>query len=220
MLKRELLARAAELGVDVPAGATKAEISAAIALVEDGGPLDLTPARRRRLLELVRGNRQLGNVAALRQVGLRGTRGELRKLLDGDVDLAEELREARGYGNTQIRNELFRRAIEGVDEPVFHQGEIVGHVRRYSDRLLAKMADAYLPEFRDARQRLELTGPGGQPVQVEVDGGRVTGLSEVFELARQFGIGLAEGAREGLGAGAARGALPAAADVLSDPANG
>ncbi len=32
--------------------------------------------------------------------------------------------------------EVHRRGVKGVDEPVFFQGEVCGHIRRYSDRLL------------------------------------------------------------------------------------
>jgi len=33
-------------------------------------------------------------------------------------------------------NELVRRGVDGVEKPVFHEGEIVGHVTEYSDKLL------------------------------------------------------------------------------------
>jgi hypothetical protein len=41
--------------------------------------------------------------------------------------------------------EVKRRAIEGVDEPVFYKGEICGHVRKFSDLLLIFMLKALRP---------------------------------------------------------------------------
>jgi AcrR family transcriptional regulator len=56
-------------------------------------------------------------------------------------DAEEDVRDA-------IREELHRRAIEGVDEPIYQRGVLVGHVRKYSDAILLKMAAARLPEYR------------------------------------------------------------------------
>jgi transposase-like protein len=49
--------------------------------------------------------------------------------------------------NDAVRAEIQRRAVEGTEEPVFYQGEVVGHVRRYSDTLLLAMANNLLPEY-------------------------------------------------------------------------
>ena len=61
-----------------------------------------------------------------------------------------------------IEAELVRRAVEGVDEPVFQQGRLVGFVRKYSDRLLELAAKGTLPE--KYRERFEHTGAGGAPL--------------------------------------------------------
>lgn len=46
--------------------------------------------------------------------------------------------------------EMHRRAVEGVDEPVFYKGEVVGEVTKYSDTLAITLAKATRPEkFRD-----------------------------------------------------------------------
>jgi hypothetical protein len=63
-----------------------------------------------------------------------------------------------------IENEIIRRAIVGVDEPVFQQGRLVGFVRRYSDKLLELAAKATMPERY--RERHEFSGPGGGPIAV------------------------------------------------------
>lgn len=50
----------------------------------------------------------------------------------------------------KLEAEMARRAIEGVDKPVFYKGEEVGTIREYSDQLAITLAKAVRPErFRD-----------------------------------------------------------------------
>jgi hypothetical protein len=126
----------------------------------------ITPAQRVAVIATIRENPEIGNVAALRAAGVAGTRGQLAQFVDDDDELAGDIREARGYGNERIVAEITRRAIDGWDEPVFHDGEIVGSVRKFDGRLLTLLAKAHVPEFRDVT-RHELTGPNGGPVEVQ-----------------------------------------------------
>lgn len=48
-----------------------------------------------------------------------------------------------------LEKEVRRRALLGVEEPVFYQGEICGTVRKYSDSLLMFAIKARKPEYRD-----------------------------------------------------------------------
>ena len=48
-----------------------------------------------------------------------------------------------------IRTAIAKRAIDGIDEPVFQGGKLVGYVKKYSDSLLAQMAKANLPEYQE-----------------------------------------------------------------------
>jgi len=57
----------------------------------------------------------------------------------------EALLEAAG----NAEHELYRRAQEGTDKPVFQRGQLVGHVREYSDRLLAQRVRALDPRYRE-----------------------------------------------------------------------
>lgn len=58
---------------------------------------------------------------------------------DRAVDLATE----------DLEKEARRRAYQGVEEPVFYQGEICGHVQKFSDTLLMFTIKARKPEYRD-----------------------------------------------------------------------
>jgi hypothetical protein len=59
--------------------------------------------------------------------------------------------------------EAFRRAVEGIDKPVFQGGRKVGSIREYSDTLLVHMLKANRPS--KYRERFELTGANGGPIQ-------------------------------------------------------
>ena len=68
-----------------------------------------------------------------------------------------------------LEAEARRRAAIGVDEPVFYKGEVVGHIRKYSDTLLMFLLKAHWPEkFREnvsIDQRV--SGRDGGPVKTE-----------------------------------------------------
>jgi hypothetical protein len=65
----------------------------------------------------------------------------------------------------RIEAEAYRRAVDGWLEPVFQKGECVGHRRRYSDALLAKVLEAEKPE----KYRKNHDGPQGNQVNVQVN---------------------------------------------------
>ena len=45
-----------------------------------------------------------------------------------------------------LEREAWRRASEGVKQPVFYQGEVCGHVRKYSDVLLIFLLKGARPD--------------------------------------------------------------------------
>lgn len=71
--------------------------------------------------------------------------------------------EAEQDGVDLLKAEARRRALLGVDEPVYYQGKRVGFIRRYSDALLMFLLKAHEPEVY--RERYEVTGAGGGPVR-------------------------------------------------------
>ncbi len=130
-------------------------------------PVTIDERQRKKLLRLVAKEQTIGTVVALRKAGVQGTKGQLRQLVENDDELRRDLDEARGRGPETIRAEIKRRAIDGVEEPVYTpSGKLAGTRRIYSDRLLALMARANLPEYRDV-QRHEHTGPDGRPIEVQ-----------------------------------------------------
>ena len=70
-------------------------------------------------------------------------------------EFAAEWKAALEVAADLLQDEAFRRAHEGVDEPVFYQGKQVDTVKRYSDSLLMFLLKGLKPEkYRD---RIEQT---------------------------------------------------------------
>jgi len=75
----------------------------------------------------------------------------------------EMVLEAHELHLNRLERELYRRAVEGVEEPVFagKDGDLVGHIRKFSDKLLEV-----------ALRKADPTGYGGkEAVQVNVNTG-------------------------------------------------
>ena len=84
--------------------------------------------------------------SALDAVGL--SHAELSRRLRDDEAFAKEYSLAFDDGLDSMEDEVVRRAMVGVEEPVFQQGRCVGHRTRYSDSLLMFHLEAHRPKFR------------------------------------------------------------------------
>jgi hypothetical protein len=79
-----------------------------------------------------------------------------------DAAFRERWDEAVAVAIERLEAEADRRAVEGVLEPVFYQGEECGQVRRYSDTLLIFRLKALRPEMYRERAAIEHTGADGK----------------------------------------------------------
>jgi hypothetical protein len=66
-----------------------------------------------------------------------------------DEEFSLAVNQAREASNDVIRQEILRRAIEGVDKPIYYQGELVDVVKEFSDILLIFHGKAKMAEYRD-----------------------------------------------------------------------
>ena len=73
-------------------------------------------------------------------------------------------REASDY----LESVAIERATKGVREPVYYQGEVCGHVTRYSDALLMQLLRGFNPQ-KYAVSRQEVSGPQGAPMQAKIE---------------------------------------------------
>ena len=144
----------------------------------------LTPARQVRFLDALA---QTGNVTwAAAAIGM--TRAAALGLRAGDESLARQWDDALEIAADALEAEARRRALEGWLEPVYYQGQRVGEVRKYSDRMLELLLKAQRPEkFKDRREH---TGADGGPIRTE----DLSGLSDV-ERAHRISVLLERGRR-------------------------
>lgn len=75
----------------------------------------------------------------------------VRKALKDDTAFAEAFGIARNAYADMYQKEIHRRALEGVEEPVFNfrDNSLAGHVLKFSDRMLELGAKRFEPEYRD-----------------------------------------------------------------------
>lgn len=74
----------------------------------------------------------------------------LRKLYKNDEAFAEAWEEAITAASDVLESEAVRRAVDGINEPVYYQGELVDVNTKYSDGLLQFLLKGAKPEvYRD-----------------------------------------------------------------------
>lgn len=76
---------------------------------------------------------------------------------DNDPGFAAEWDSALDEATDKLEREARRRAIDGWEEPVFHQGKECGRVRKYSDRMLEILLKAHRPEKFKERAEIRHT---------------------------------------------------------------
>ncbi len=82
------------------------------------------------------------------------------------MDFQVAFKAAEDAATDELIQEARRRAIEGIPEQTgWYRGQAGGTVQRYSDNLLMFLLKERRPEFRD---RFEISGSGGQPLQITV----------------------------------------------------
>lgn len=92
-------------------------------------------------------------VEAARACGWQDTT-TVQKARREDEDFAEEWDFALLAASNKLEEEAWRRAEDGVLEPTYYKGEIVGYTTKYSDTLMMFMLRKLNPAYRD-------TGRGG-----------------------------------------------------------
>jgi len=126
------------------------------------GALMLTDQRKKEFLKFYT---ELGVVTkAAKIVGI--TRQSVHQLRKKDEDFALCMKEAKEEYVDNMEAEAKRRAVDGVIEDVYYQGEKVGEKRVYSDKLLLELLKKEKPDA--FRERKEITGPGGGPLEINI----------------------------------------------------
>lgn len=95
------------------------------------------------------------------------SRKRIQTEIDSDPLFAEQVKEAQAQAVERLEGEAYRRAVIGIDEPVFYEGVRVDTVRKYSDGLLSKLLEANDPARFGAK--MKLSGDASQPIRVQHD---------------------------------------------------
>jgi len=115
-------------------------------------------------------------------------RATFYRLKDEDPDFAKLWAVAYEEGTDRLEAEAERRAVDGVEDFRVAGKEIIP-VRKYSDTLLIFLLKARRPEkFRD-NVKVEHTGDGGGPIEIEHRGVK---LSDIVRVAREAGVELGD----------------------------
>ena len=65
--------------------------------------------------------------------------------------LALNIEEAAAQFADIIEREMYRRAIDGVEEEVFHKGQVCGTKTVYSDTILMRLAEGNIEKYKKAQ---------------------------------------------------------------------
>lgn len=85
-----------------------------------------------------------------------------------DPEFAAAWSAAVEEGIDRLENEAYRRAVEGVERPVFQGGQCVGHTQEYSDNLLTLLLKGRRPNVYNTERHLHAGGDGG-PIHTKAD---------------------------------------------------
>jgi hypothetical protein len=127
-----------------------------------------TPEKEERFIKLLESGHTAARAATMCRIHRRTAylHREVNAWFRGAWDEAVKIR------TEVLEEEAFRRAVKGVQEPVYHLGNVTGTVRKYSDTLLIFLLKASDPgRYRD-NMRIEHTGAEGGPMEVKVDDAR------------------------------------------------
>ena len=90
---------------------------------------------------------------------------EIRKEREISDEFREMEQDVKGMIAEDIRAEVIRRGMDGVDKNVYYKGEVVGVEKQYSDSLLLALAKAHDPIFIEKKA---LVNPDGGPLKVVI----------------------------------------------------
>jgi len=89
--------------------------------------------------------------------------------LEADPKYADAFAEAEHEACEALEAEARRRAVEGVEQPVFQGGKKIGMIRKYSDTLLIFLLNGANPEKYRQRVWSEISGKNGEPLLLTED---------------------------------------------------
>ena len=106
------------------------------------------------------GDRSLGNLTKAAKAAGVSRKFISNRLLD-DTIFQTLYQAAEAELKDAVRSELYRRATQGTERPIYQAGELVGTVTEYDNRLLQWLAERLMPDEFHLATRIELTDTAG-----------------------------------------------------------
>ncbi len=126
-------------------------------------PGKLTKTVKEKFLKLLAEN---GGIISDAAEDIDISRCALYALKQRDEEFAEAWNTAQDQGIDVLEDEAKRRSLTGTEEPVYFQGDVVGHIRKKSDALMQLILKAHRKKYRISTT--EISGPDGSPVTTTV----------------------------------------------------
>jgi hypothetical protein len=146
---------------------------------------------------------EFGSIAAAARACDRASR-TVHEWRDRDAAFAEAWDEALQIAVGKLEKEAWRRAVDGVPEPLVSGGKILGTVQRYSDSLMKTLLAAHAPEKyakpgATVAVQMNTKGPSHFTIRFEGDGLGPMGRNEdaLFDADGKMIEGDAEDVGEG-----------------------
>jgi hypothetical protein len=121
-------------------------------------PSKLTPQLIAKFLEILSNN---GGIVTDAAADVNVSRCALYELRANDDDFAKRWDKAVDLGINSLEDEAKNRGLNGTEEDIYYQGDVVGHRRVKSDFCLAMVLRAHRRKYVDRR---EVTGADGKPL--------------------------------------------------------
>jgi hypothetical protein len=125
------------------------------------GAYRITDVRRETFLQVLS---ETGSFAAASRAASphskdrHGAASTFKQLMQRDTEFTSAVDEARSQALGRLEAEMIRRAVEGVERPIFQKGELVGHEKVHSDGLLMFALRACDPEKYNEKRQVEVKG--------------------------------------------------------------
>lgn len=140
----------------------------------------LTKADKAKFLKKL--GKTAGNVSkACQMIGISRAAAYSHKTTD--ADFATKWDEAIESGLDDVEEEMHRRGVKGVLEPVFYRGKMVAKIRHYSDALLMAQLRARRPEVYRDNFQINATISGSLNLDIESVIAEVYGPKQSIETA-------------------------------------
>lgn len=121
------------------------------------GPVKLTPEKLTAFCAVLAETCNVGKACKAVDIS-RYTAYRWRKEIDAFRDAWDEAMQA---GVTALEDEAHRRAFEGIDEPIVHQGVVMDTKKAYSDTLAIFLLKAHAPDKYRENSKVDLTSSDG-----------------------------------------------------------